>query len=729
MNKLLSTPLEIARPKGPSGAQAPLEAKRNIVSTRITKPLTGQVRARFLTGSISVSRALAAFLVVVLVYSPLSPIVSYAQTDTRTFEAQVCERDGGTWDGVSCDMPPTIASQSDVNAQASSDTGAVVSYTSPATLDDVDGAGTASCTPPSDSTFAVGTSVVTCTATDTAGNSVTSTFNVIVADITPPVIAPHADESIQATSDSGAIVSYSPPATSDDVDPAGAALCTPPSDSTFAVGTTTVTCTASDAAGNAATPTTFDIVVAAMPEPEAPPVATTTPDTGSTDSPQASTTTPPTTDATSTPETDSTPSSDSQSSQNATTGTAGQASSPQAATSTPDTSTGTSTPPTTGSETSTTSTSPTDTVTDIDPTTASSTASTGSGEVAPEESDTDNTDFNNVTDGPTPDDTQPVCDIQPDQVVGCEQIAPDATSITEALAIDPLLMVATSTDGTGSKVGGTIFTGNATASTTVKNILNITRSNVDGPGETNSSRITVDTDNIGDVTTTDETLAYTGDNRGLGGVGDATIRTGRANASAQVMNVVNTNFFNSEGQVLFLKPQNGDGLDLRDTDLSYFLDGGVGASPTRLGCTILTCLNSATLQVLNKNVGEVNNDVHVRAATGDNAATSTRDGGVDIQTGNAYASAAVLNLVNTNFINSKYLLASFDNFGDVQGDIVLPDATFFNTFFKNGNTLPEMNSSSYIVSNDNDETFLGTTTANAITGGISQQAQAKATAR
>ena len=129
MNKLLSTPLEIARPKGPSGAQAPLEAKRNIVSTRITKPLTGQVRARFLTGSISVSRALAAFLVVVLVYSPLSPIVSYAQTDTRTFEAQVCERDGGTWDGVSCDMPPTIASQSDVNAQASSDTGAVVSYT------------------------------------------------------------------------------------------------------------------------------------------------------------------------------------------------------------------------------------------------------------------------------------------------------------------------------------------------------------------------------------------------------------------------------------------------------------------------------------------------------------------------------------------------------------------------------------------------------------------------
>src|SRR3989344_1521505 len=52
----------------------------------------------------------------------------------------------------------------------------------------------------------------------------------------------------------------------------------------------------------------------------------------------------------------------------------------------------------------------------------------------------------------------------------------------------------------------------------------------------------------------------------------------------------------------------------------------------------------------------------------------------------------------------------------MQGDIVLPDAIFFDKFFQNGNTLPEMNSSSFIVQNDNEETFMGTTTAHAITG-------------
>ncbi|MDO8514316.1 MAG: hypothetical protein Q7S50_02110, partial [bacterium] len=160
-----------------------------------------------------------------------------------------------------------------------------------------------------------------------------------------------------------------------------------------------------------------------------------------------------------------------------------------------------------------------------------------------------------------------------------------------------------------------------------------------------------------------------------------------------------------------------DSLDLRDANLSYFIDGGVGAAPAGLGCTILTCLNSATLQILNKNEGTVDNDVYVRAATGENAATTTKEGNIDIETGNAYASAAVLNMVNTNFINSKYLVATFDNFGDMQGDIVLPSASFFSTFFKNGNTLPDLNSSSYIVSNDNDETFTGTTTAHALTGG------------
>ncbi|MBI5470131.1 HYR domain-containing protein [Candidatus Kaiserbacteria bacterium] len=499
-------------------------------------------------------------------------------------------------------------------------------------------------------------------------------------DITPPVIASMSDISVTAASSTGIVVSYVAPATSDNIDPPGVALCSPGSDSNFPVGTTLVTCTAADAASNAAIPVTFNVIVSYIdPTPISPPdsgsATSTPPDSGaSTTTPPIATSTAPT--ATSTPPTD--PGSGS-------------------ASSTPPTSGATSTPPTGGSGS-------TPTADPGNPNTAS-TASTGSGVVPTGQSDTDNTDFQNVTSGPPlpgPNDTRPVLDAS-------------ATS-TEALAIDPLFKVATSTDGTGAKIGGTIFTGSAVASTTVSNILNITRSSIDGPGATNSSRITADTENAGVVTTSDETIAFTGENKGEGGEGDSTVHTGSANASAQVLNVVNTNFFNSKGLVLFLKPQGSDSLDLRAADLSYLIGGGVGASPTQLGCTILTCLNSATLQILNKNEGTVNNIVEVRAATGRNSATSTRAGNIDMQTGNAYASAGVLNLVNTNFINSKYLVSSFDNFGDMQGDIVLPDANFFRSFFEKGNTLPDLNSSSYIVQNNNNETFTGTTTANAITG-------------
>lgn len=158
--------------------------------------------------------------------------------------------------------PPVIAAHADVTAEATGPKGTSVTYNAPTTSDGVDGNGTASCAPASGSTFALGTSPVTCTAKDAAGNAATpTTFNVIVKDTTPPVIAPHADVTAEATSSNGASVVYTPPATSDAVDGAGTAVCAPASGSTFALGMTPVTCSARDAAGNVATPTTFKVVV------------------------------------------------------------------------------------------------------------------------------------------------------------------------------------------------------------------------------------------------------------------------------------------------------------------------------------------------------------------------------------------------------------------------------------------------------------------------------------
>lgn len=82
-------------------------------------------------------------------------------------------------------------------------------------------------------------------------------------DTTPPVIIAPADLTENATSPAGAVVSFTVTAT--DEDPASPAVsCTPASGSVFAIGTTTVSCTATDTAGNTATASFVVTVVGAV---------------------------------------------------------------------------------------------------------------------------------------------------------------------------------------------------------------------------------------------------------------------------------------------------------------------------------------------------------------------------------------------------------------------------------------------------------------------------------
>jgi hypothetical protein len=80
---------------------------------------------------------------------------------------------------------------------------------------------------------------------------------VVVRDTTPPVLAAHADVTVQATGPAGAIAGYTTPVATDLVDGTDPVLCSPASGAQFPLGNTTVTCTAHDVAGNSATPTTF----------------------------------------------------------------------------------------------------------------------------------------------------------------------------------------------------------------------------------------------------------------------------------------------------------------------------------------------------------------------------------------------------------------------------------------------------------------------------------------
>jgi hypothetical protein len=135
--------------------------------------------------------------------------------------------------------------------EATSPAGAVVTFTLPTARDQVDGPVPVSCNKPSGSNFALGTTPVTCTSSDAAGNVSTATFDVNVIDTTPPVLIVPGPITLPATSSSGASVTYVATAT-DIVDPSVPVACQLPSGTTFPIGSSTVTCTATDDSGNSA---------------------------------------------------------------------------------------------------------------------------------------------------------------------------------------------------------------------------------------------------------------------------------------------------------------------------------------------------------------------------------------------------------------------------------------------------------------------------------------------
>ncbi len=110
------------------------------------------------------------------------------------------------------------------------------------------------CTPASGSSFPVGSTTVTCTATDPlTGLTATCSFQVtVVRDTTPPQITCPANISVTSPTTAGVPVTYTATAT-DAVDPSPTVVCVPPSGSVFTPGVTTVTCTATDRCGNQST--------------------------------------------------------------------------------------------------------------------------------------------------------------------------------------------------------------------------------------------------------------------------------------------------------------------------------------------------------------------------------------------------------------------------------------------------------------------------------------------
>ena len=152
--------------------------------------------------------------------------------------------------------PPTVTCPANITVNnTAGQCSAVVSF-SPTASDEPGCFVSIPCVPPSGSTFPVGTTSVTCTATDAAGQTANCSFSVTVVDAEAPTIVCPANISVPASTTMGttlgAIVNYAAPTVADNCPGVGAPVCVPASGSFFPVGVNMVNCTVADAAGNTA---------------------------------------------------------------------------------------------------------------------------------------------------------------------------------------------------------------------------------------------------------------------------------------------------------------------------------------------------------------------------------------------------------------------------------------------------------------------------------------------
>lgn len=171
------------------------------------------------------------------------------------------ECDGG---GAACSAdciviasPPIVRCRS-VSALANS------VCTSAASVDDgsmdADG-GEVACTASPPGPYALGATVVTWTCESiTTGLSASCEATVTVVDCTAPTLSCPAPAGALECTDGSAVGVFAPPTAMDQCSDVGVIHCTPPLDSSFPLGTTTVTCDVCDSADNCAN-CTFEVVV------------------------------------------------------------------------------------------------------------------------------------------------------------------------------------------------------------------------------------------------------------------------------------------------------------------------------------------------------------------------------------------------------------------------------------------------------------------------------------
>ncbi len=164
--------------------------------------------------------------------------------NTATCTATVTVRDETAPVIATCAENQIVAANANCQGNVPSLVGSVVAT-------DCNGPVTIAQSPAAGAIIGLGVTAVTLTARDAAGNTATCTATVTVRDQTAPVFGATPNLTVPATSALGAVVTFAVTAT-DQCPGTAAVVCNPAPGTLFAVGTTTVQCTATDGAGNQA---------------------------------------------------------------------------------------------------------------------------------------------------------------------------------------------------------------------------------------------------------------------------------------------------------------------------------------------------------------------------------------------------------------------------------------------------------------------------------------------
>ncbi len=182
------------------------------------------------------------------------------ETAGCTVVDDVCLSENGTTNPCDNDIIAPILSACPTNINLiTTGTSAIATWTPPTATDNC-GTPTVTTTANSGSSFNIGTTMVTYTATDIKYNTSTCAFNVTVTssvnpctnDIVPPVLSACPSNISLTTTGTSAIATWAVPTASDNCGTPSIAS-TANSGASFNIGTTTVTYTATDAKGNKAT--------------------------------------------------------------------------------------------------------------------------------------------------------------------------------------------------------------------------------------------------------------------------------------------------------------------------------------------------------------------------------------------------------------------------------------------------------------------------------------------